>query len=120
MSAAVSNRMRLSNPQALVALSVVLAVVLIAYRDTAAAMVSIWSRSDTFAHAFLVPPIALWLIWRRREELANVETRPNAWMLLSMVVVAFGWLLGDLASVNALNIDLPKTYFPSELYLARK
>lgn len=103
MSAVVSTRMRLSNPQALVALSLVLAVVLIAYRDTTAAMVSIWSRSDTFAHAFLVPPIALWLIWRRRAELAYVETRPNGWMLLSIAVVAFGWLLGDLASVNALT-----------------
>ena len=52
--------------QALLALSVVLAAVLVGYAETATAMVSIWARSETFAHAFLVPPIALWLIWRQR------------------------------------------------------
>jgi exosortase len=66
-------------------------------------MVSIWSRSDTFAHAFLVPPIALWLIWRQRERLATLDARPCMWMLLLMAGVALAWLLGDLASVNALT-----------------
>ena len=48
------------------ALVLLIAGVLLLYRDTAAAMVAIWSRSDTFTHAFLVPPIVLWLVWRQR------------------------------------------------------
>ena len=43
---------------------------------TAAAMVEIWIRSDTFAHAFVVPPIVGWLVWRQRHELAGIEPRP--------------------------------------------
>jgi exosortase A len=103
MSAVVTSRVHGDNRQALVALFLVLAAVLVAYRDTAVAMVSIWSRSDTFAHAFLVPPIALWLIWRRRGDLAKLEPRPCAWMLLLMIGLAFAWLLGDLALVNSLT-----------------
>ncbi len=85
------------------ALVLVLAAVLIAYRDTAMAMVAIWWRSDTFAHAFLVPPIVLWLVWRRRHDLASLQPRPWAWMLLPMAGVGFLWLLGDLASVNSVT-----------------
>ena len=88
MSAVSISRSHVANRQAMVAMILVLAAVLVAYRDTAAAMVSIWSRSDTFAHAFLVPPIALWLIWRQRERLANLDARPSTWMLLSMAGVA--------------------------------
>lgn len=81
----------------------VLGTVLVAYRDTAAAMVTIWSRSDTFAHAFLVLPIVLWLVWLRRHELAALRPQPCAWMLLPMAGIALIWLLGDLASVNSVT-----------------
>lgn len=85
------------------ALLLVLGAVLVAYRETAVAMVTIWSRSDTFAHAFLVPVIVLWLVWRQRDALGSVQPHPCAWMLLPMGGLAFVWLLGDLAAVNALT-----------------
>jgi exosortase A len=85
------------------ALVLVLAAVLLAYRDTAAAMVTTWSHSDTFAHAFLVVPIVLWLVWRRRRELAVLEPRPCPWLLAPMAIIAFTWLLGDLASVHSVT-----------------
>ena len=48
-----------------------LALLLLLFRDTAQAMVAIWIRSDTFTHAFLVPPIVLWLVWMWRPEAAR-------------------------------------------------
>lgn len=85
------------------ALVLLIAGVLLLYRDTAAAMVAIWSRSDTFTHAFLVPPIVLWLVWRQRHELAAQTPRPSAWLLPPIALAGFGWLLGDMATVNALT-----------------
>lgn len=90
-------------PRAAPALVGLLAVILFAYRDTAAAMVGIWSRSDTFAHAFLVPPIVAWLIWRRRHALAGLQPRPCPWTLLPIAVIGAVWLLGDLVAVNAVT-----------------
>ena len=78
-----------------------LAAVLLLFRETAVAMVTIWERSETFAHAFLVPPIVLWLVWRRRATLAVLAPRPAPWVLLPMAAVALLWLLAELASVNA-------------------
>ena len=102
MSAIPAN-LRIASPwrQALPALMLLWAVVLLLYRDTAMAMVEIWSRSDTFAHAFLVPPISLWLAWRQRETLARLTPRPQPWVLLPMAAIGLLWLLGELVAVNA-------------------
>ncbi|MEP7283600.1 MAG: exosortase A [Rubrivivax sp.] len=87
--------------QLLLPFVLVLAALLWLFRDTAAAMVGIWSRSDTFAHAFLVPPIVVWLVWRQRAELVSVPRRPSPWVIVPMAAVALLWLLGELASVSA-------------------
>jgi exosortase A len=89
--------------QALGALVLLLCWILFLYRDTGLAMVDIWSRSETFTHAFLVPPITLWLIWRQRSVLLARTPHPNLWAILAIMVVAFGWLLGDLVAVNAVT-----------------
>jgi exosortase A len=73
------------------------------YFDTAQAMVGIWWRSETFNHAFLVPPIALWLIWEKRHALVREAPKPTLWLILPLLAVAFGWLLGELAAVNAVT-----------------
>ena len=56
------------------------------YWDTARAMVAIWARSDTYAHAFVVPPITLWLIWRKRNELADLLPEPTLWLTAPILV----------------------------------
>ena len=77
--------------------------VLFWYWDTARAMVAIWARSDTYAHAFIVPPITLWLIWRKRRELAPLQPAPTLWLALPLTALTFFWLLGELTAVNALT-----------------
>ncbi|MBC7481992.1 MAG: exosortase A [Rhizobacter sp.] len=76
-------------------------MLLLLYRGTGLAMVEIWSRSDTFAHAFLVPPIVIWMIWRKRDLLAQLQPRPVPWMLPVMGALAALWWVGELASVNS-------------------
>jgi exosortase A len=88
---------------ALITLFVVQFWLLILYRDTALSMVQIWARSDTFAHAFLVLPISLWLIWRQRVVLSGVQPKAENSPLLFVVCIGMMWLLGALASVNALT-----------------
>lgn len=86
-----------------VAVVALIALLLLRYRETALAMVEIWERSETFAHAFVVPPITLWLIWRQREVLKGLQPRPVPWMLLVMAALALLWWLGDQVSVNAVT-----------------
>ena len=87
---------------ALAALVAVQLVLLGLYHETALAMVRIWIRSETFTHAFLVPPITLWLVWEKRHVLATSQPRPSLWLALPLAGLGFTWLLGEMAAVNAL------------------
>ena len=89
--------------QALPSLLFLLVAVCWIYSDTLFAMVDIWGRSETFAHAFVVPPISLWLIWRQRETLLAQQPKPNAWFLLPIACIALVWLLGDLVTVSSVT-----------------
>ena len=73
------------------------------YRDTALAMVAIWARADTYAHALVVPPISLWLIWRKRHELSFLRPEPTLWLILPLLAATIFWLMGELTAVNALT-----------------
>lgn len=79
-----------------------LVVTLVLYRETVAAIVGIWIRSDAFTHGFLVLPIVLWMIWRRREKLVTFVPVPSAWGVALLTGAAFTWSLGYLAAVNVL------------------
>ncbi len=103
MSAVVGARAVSPWSQRLVVLAVFVVATLLLYRDTAVAMVEIWLRSETFAHCLLVPPISAWLIWRRRADIAAQQPVTMPWLLLPMTVAGLFWLLGNLATVNAVS-----------------
>lgn len=86
-----------------IAIVCLLVVVLLLFRETAVGMVQIWSESQTFAHAFLVPPISLWLIWRQRSELLSVAPTPMPLVAVPMAAAAVVWLMGELVSSNAVT-----------------
>lgn len=64
-------------------------------------MVGIWSRSDTFAHGYLVFPAVLWLVWRRRYDCLVLTPRPWWPALLGLALLLPAWLVVRLAHVNA-------------------
>ena len=88
---------------ALLALGAALLVLIGLYFDTGAAMVRIWARSETFTHAFLVPPITLWLIWEKRHVLTRHHAAPSLWLALPLAGLAIAWLLGEVAAVNSVT-----------------
>jgi exosortase A len=81
------------------AVAAAIAAILAVYWQTAWSIVEIWSRSDTFAHGFLVVPLALWLVWRERHEIPWSWARPFWPALAALALAGFGWLLAELASV---------------------
>lgn len=87
--------------QPLMAVVALILLLLLAYRDTAVAMVAIWIRAQTYNHAFVVLPIVLWLVWRKRAELAPLQPRPAPMMLVPMLGLALLWWLGHLVNVAA-------------------
>lgn len=80
---------------------VAVAWILFLYRDTAMAMVAIWERSETFAHGYLVAPISLWLVWRKRQLIASLPVRFSFLGLAAGGASGLAWLLAELGSVDS-------------------
>jgi exosortase A len=83
----------------LLALGVALAALLALYWATAASMVDIWWRSETFAHGFVIVPISLYMIWTRREDLARLTPRPALSGALAALAAAALWVIAYTADV---------------------
>nr|WP_245942183.1 exosortase A [Sphingomonas gilva] len=75
-----------------------LAILALFRRDTVD-MAAIWWNDSNFGHLLFVPPILVWLVWQRRQALAEIA--PRAWWPALALVGAGGlaWLLGEAAGV---------------------
>ena len=80
---------------------VLLVAIVALFHEAFGAMFTIWMRSDTYAHCFLVPPISAWLVWRGRARLSGLSLAPSLWVWPAFIVVCVFWLLGEMAGVNA-------------------
>lgn len=103
MNIASANAVSLPRLPAGFALAGALLAVLAIYADTARSIVSIWNSSETFAHGYIILPISLWLIWRRRAELGRIAPQPFWPALLLIAGAGFAWLLAELAEVQVVR-----------------
>jgi exosortase len=62
------------------------------YGDVLLALAIDWFNDPNYSHGWLVPPFALWLVYRRRAELRALEIRPSTGGLL-LVAASLGLLL---------------------------
>jgi hypothetical protein len=73
--------------------------ILALYWPTAASIIAIWIRSETFTHGFVIVPICLWLAWRRRDA-PSPRRRPPSWPALGAVLAAGAlWFLASVGDV---------------------
>jgi len=73
------------------------------YFDTAQSIVSIWNSSETFAHGYIILPIALYLIWQRRASLRDIALPPWWPGLALLLLCGFAWLLAELGGVQVVR-----------------
>lgn len=73
------------------------------YLGTVRSIVSVWNSSETFAHGYVILPISLWLIWRRRENFSLYPPKPWPPALLLLGVLGAGWLAAQLGEVQVVS-----------------
>ncbi len=87
----------------LAALAGLILVLGLLYARTVAAAVTVWWVSPTFSHCFLIIPVVGYLIWGKRQALAQLTPAayPRAlWLALPVMAAA---LVGALAAINELE-----------------
>ncbi|MGB9110211.1 MAG: exosortase A, partial [Telluria sp.] len=87
----------------LVLLVLALLAPLALYFGTVRSIVSIWNSSETFAHGYVILPISLWLVWRRRENFSLYPPQPWAPALALLALLGAGWLAAQLGEVQVVS-----------------
>jgi exosortase len=57
-----------------------------------------WMTDEDMGHGFVVPLVIVWIVWRERERLMKLPSRPSVWGLAAML---FGALLQSAATLSA-------------------
>jgi exosortase A len=65
------------------------------FHTEAAAAVTVWIDSTAYNHCFLVIPIVAYLLWDRRDLLAQAKPAPNFWVGLAAIPVVFLWIMTE-------------------------
>lgn len=85
------------------ALAGCIALILAIYWPTVDSIVSIWERSETFAHGYLIVPITLWLVWLKRREIARLAPVRDYLGLLFLAGAAAAWLAASAGQVQVVQ-----------------
>jgi exosortase len=73
------------------------ALAIACYAPVLLALVRQWDSDPDMSHGYFVPAVALYIVWRRRDELLATETKPNWWGLAVVAYGAFQLWIGTLA-----------------------
>jgi exosortase D (VPLPA-CTERM-specific) len=83
----------------LVFLAMGIAIIVIFY-DGLAQMVKQWSTSEEYGYGFLIPVIAAFLIWQKKNELEKLDSNKGSWLGLAVTILGLGlFLLGELSTL---------------------
>ncbi len=75
---------------------------ILVYDPHYAALAEIWATDDNYSYGFLVPPLALFFAWERRDVLRSLPQEGSVWglVVIGFALVLFG--VGVLGGVNFL------------------
>ena len=82
------------------------------YFSTIASIVRIWDSSETFAHGYVILPISLWLIWRRRANFSALPPTPYWPALVLLALLGMGWLAAHIGEVQVITQYMFVAMFP--------
>ncbi|MCG3203036.1 MAG: hypothetical protein NFCOHLIN_02953 [Gammaproteobacteria bacterium] len=80
-------------------LGVSIAALLLIFSGGLQYMVHIWSEQEEYSHGWLIPPIALFLIWQRRDDIATVPFNGSWAGVVAVVLSVLFFFLGELSTL---------------------
>jgi exosortase A len=75
------------------------------YRPSSASLMALWNDTGriTYTHGFLIAAIAVWMVLRRREELAALPRAPSLLAAALTLPVALAWFLAVRAGIEVVH-----------------
>lgn len=76
---------------------------LVAFNSSFIKLATIWQHSNTYGHGFLILPVALWLIHRKKHLLAQVDAQPSILALFFLGAASIFWFISVLSYINVIE-----------------
>jgi exosortase A len=92
-----------------VLLSAFLGGIIIVFLPVWKGLVHTWWSSDEYSHGFLIIPLSLYIVWRKRAALGKLRMEPSAWGLAVGIGSLLLYLLGqagEIATLSSLSVIL--------------
>jgi exosortase len=70
------------------------------YAANFAKLYSDWKSDENYSHGFVVPAAFFWMLWQRRNRLANAQWAPQPWALVIIVLSLFQLVVGTWGAEN--------------------
>src|ERR1700730_6115999 len=81
-------------------LLVTAALFIILYAITFVKLFEDWRSDENYSHGFIVPLVFGWMLWQRRQKLANCTVSPRPWALLIIFFAIIQLVAGTLGAEN--------------------
>ena len=77
---------------------------IIVFFNTWSAMISIWIRSDTYMHGFIIIPASIWIIWQKKSTHPYLlPTKTSLLGLMFLILNGFLWLMGSIVNAQIIQ-----------------
>ncbi len=81
------------------------------YFNTFRDLVGVWSSDQDYGHGFLIFPISLYLLWRRKDDLLSQPIHPSRWGIGILIFWAVLYAVGSIGKISTIE-DLSMLFFP--------
>jgi len=101
-----------------IGLFLIAACFVLAFHSTINGLLNTWSGNEDYSHGFLIIPVSLFLIWRKRQDLAKLKKYSSTSGLAIIVMSLFFYLFSKFAGILTLApIAMVFTIWGIVLYL---
>lgn len=88
-----------TNVPALLLPALLFATFILAYFPVWKQLILTWYSSDDYSHGFFIIPLCFYIIWRKKEVLAEIPIRPSLWGLALCIFSLLLYLFAHLAEI---------------------
>ncbi len=100
-------------------LAVIGAVILLMYLPILIGLAGDWYNDDNYSHGFLIIPISIWLVWRKREILRTIPLESSKWGIPVILASLLVFILGTAGmEYFTARVSMVSLMFGVTLYLA--
>lgn len=89
------------------------------YSHTIQKLVQNWSEDDNFSHGFLIPFIAAYMIWQKKEKLSTMDIAPSTLGLFVLFTAMAMHIVGNIgAELFTMRLSIVITIFGVSIFIA--